>query len=247
MSNGDIIVNQGLTHEGLPSVSVDNVFAQDRASRYGDKYVRAVEGAKSHALAQEASYFSICNPTAGTAIADGNASGFVTTTPTLLIFNNNAAGGKSLYLDALDLIVTTAAGASSTNFVAAAYLDTGNRYTSGGSAITPANVNMLSALTSGSIVHFGAITATASNAQRQIYNEIIRTVISVVGDKYKFRFGETAPSVAGMPLEGTLQVERICQLPPVVIPPQCSFMLYTWGASQGTARQHTFTGGFWER
>jgi len=247
MSNGDIIVDQGLVHEGLPSTSSDNTFAQLRTSKYGELMPMLVSGAKNSALAAEASYYTICNPTAGTAIADGNASAFVTTTPLLTIFNSNAAGGKSIYLDYLDLIVTAAAGTSSTNFNAAMYMDSGNRYSSGGSTITPANVNPSSTLTSGGTVKFGAVTATAATAQRQLYNEILRTVIPVIGDKYKFRFGDTTASTAGMPLEGTLQLERVVNSPPIVIPPQYTFLLYTWGASQGTARQHTFVGGFWER
>lgn len=247
MANGDNINIWGLTHNALPGATVDNQYGQVRSTQYGELATVPLLGAKNHLLSVEGSYYTICNPTAGTAIADGNASGFVTTTPLLVVYNGNASGGKSIYMDYLDLIVTAAAGTSSTNFVAAHYVDTGNRWSSGGSAITPANVNPGSSLTSAGVVHFGAITATAANAQRQLHNEILRTVIPVIGDKYKFRYGDTVGATAGMPLEGTTQLERVVSLPGIVIPPQCSYCLYTWGASQGTARQHTFTGAYWER
>lgn len=249
MANFDVINNQALAKQGLPSTQTDGMFTPVRATRYGELVQHSLTGStKGHRSVIEGSYYTAVNPTAGTAIIDTAAlTGFVTTTPTMTVFNNNTvASGINLELDFLRLNVV-APGASGTNWNWAMYLDTGNRYSSGGSTITPVNASMQSNSASLAVINFGAITATAAAAQRKICAQPGRTVIKVAGDEYLFRFGEAVPAVVGMPMEGTLQLQRAFNCPPVVVPPQCTFLFYEWGASQATAASFEFCLAYTER
>ena len=253
MANQDLVYVWGLTHTALPSSLIDGMYNPIRTGRYGDVMVQTLSGAKTVPVAEEGSYYTAINATAGTGIADtaGNVS-FVTTTPTMVLFNGNAttqssgAPGKSVYLDYL-VLRATAAGTNGTTWATSQYVDTGNRWSSGGTAITPANVAIGSGNVSNAVIHFGAITATAANAQRQICAQMVRTVLKVIGDVTVFDYGGTTPVGAGMPQEGTLQLTAVIKCPPIVIPPQCSWCFYEWGASQSVAASFEFNLGYFER
>jgi hypothetical protein len=173
----------------------------------------------------------------GTAIVDPNASGFVATTPAMVLFNSNPTGGAWIYPIRFKH-VATAAGTSSTNWDVQWLIDTGNRWTSGGTLLTVTNPNLNVPTTkSGAVIHFGAVTAPAANASRIIYADRVRTVIKVIGDETIFEFGNTATKSVGMPTDGTLQLSKTCSVPAIALPPQCSLLYYEYGASQGTAAQ----------
>jgi hypothetical protein len=248
MANYDVVQNAAvIRNDSLPATGAEGTIGQLRASTYGELVTTSLYGSRMKVLADEGSFFTAVNPTAGTGIIDTAAlTGFVTTTPTMVVVNSNSTGGKSLYLESLRLNVT-AAGTSGTNWSWAMYVDTGNRYSSGGSQITPNNINMLASNSTGALVYFGAITATAANSQRKIAASPGRTVIKVVGDEYRWTFGDSSPAPVGMPMEGTLQIQRHFHAPPVVIPPGCSFCFYEWGASQGTAAGFEFQLNYFER
>jgi hypothetical protein len=219
---------KGTVYEGGPILT--------RCTTYGEPMTVSVYGSRTPDLAREGSRWVVTN-VPGTAIVDPNASGFVTTTPCFLLANTNPVGGRWIYPVRLKMTVT-AAGTSSTNFDTQWYVDTGNRYTSGGTALTPVNpnLNVLNTLT-GAVVHFGAITATAANAQRLIHACRERTVIKVIGDEYTWEFGHTTAASIGMPTDGTLQLTKTELVTPVALPPQSSLLFYEYGASQGTAAQ----------
>lgn len=208
-----------------------------RSSIYSEQFVQNLMGTRTPALTDEGSYFTAMN-VPQTAILDTAAlTAFAATTPTMVVFNNNAVGGRSLYPTRFRCSVS-AAGTSGTNWLWQWLIDTGNRKTSGGTVLTNANCNIGTTVASGCIATFGAITAPAANASRIIGAGVGRTVIKVIGDEYTFEFGNSAPVAgAGMPTDGTLQLTKTWQVPPVVIPPQCSLLWYEYGASQGTAAQ----------
>lgn len=210
-------------------------FAYPRGSLYGEQYIQSLMGVRTPALVDEGSYWVQTN-VPGTPIIDTAAlTAFVATTPTMVLFNNNPVGGKSIYPTRFKAQVS-AAGTNGTNWLNQWIVDTGNRWTSGGTLLTVANPN-LGVLTtaSGGVCHFGAITAPAANASRIIAAAEMRTVIKVIGDEYTFEFGGSAPSSVGMPTDGTLQLHRTMQLPPVVLAPQQSLVWYEYAASQSVA------------
>lgn len=247
MANLDTSQVMVSARQGAAAAVPDGIPVLSRGSKYGEAFATLLQGAKNHALVDEGAYYTAVNATAGTAIIDTAALiAFVTTTPTMTVFNSNAPGGKSIYLDWFRLNVV-APGASGTNWAWAMYLDTTNRYTSGGTAITPNNANISSSQTSGATINFGAITAAAAVGQRKIVAQPARTVLKVAGDEYLWKFGEQSVPAPGMPMEGTLQLARQFAAPPVVIPPQCTFLFYEWGASQATAASFELGLGYWER
>lgn len=205
-----------------------------RGLAYGEQAVVSMMGAKLWALADEGSCFVATN-TIGTAIVDTAAlTAFAATTPTMTIFNNNSVGGKSLYVHRFGCTVT-AVGTNGTNWAGQWLVDTGNRYSSGGSTLTPVNVNLGHSTASNAVVKFGAITATAATASRVIAGFQGRTVIKVAGDQYVFEFGSSTPVATGMIMEGTAQLHRVFQMPALVIPPQCTALWYEYAASQSVA------------
>ncbi len=218
------------------SASAETGLVTPRGNPYGEQVVQTAFGSKVPGLADEGSYWVATN-TPQTAIADAAAlTAFAATTPTMVLFNaNSVASNKWIYPVRFRLSVA-AAGTNGTNWLMQWLVDSGNRVSSGGTALTKANVNMSVTATSGLTATFGAITATAATASRIISASLGRTVIKVIGDEYVFEFGSTAPAPAtGMPSEGTLQLQKLFQLPPVAIPPQTSLLWYEYAASQSVA------------
>lgn len=233
----------GVPARALPSPNTDNAALgiANRAGRYGEQYVRT----PADYYADEGTYFLATNPTIGTGVANSAATGFVATTPFLTLFNNNAlTGGARVQLDYLKLICTVAGAGGST--VGYAFLtDTGNRFTSGGSAITPVNVNRDSTNSTNSVVNAGAITATAATASRLLgHDNTLRSTIIIVNDKFYFDFSNKGPAALG-PQAATLSNFYVAH-PPVFVGPQQSVLFYLW-MTGGAASSFEFEFGYSER
>jgi len=218
------------------SASAENGLVFPRANPFGEQVYQSTYGVRVPGLSDEGSQWVACN-VPQTAIVDGAAvTAFVATTPTLILFNGNSvASNKFIYPQRLRMTVT-AAGTNGTNWLSQWLIDSGNRLTSGGTALTKANTNMSNTGTSGATITFGALLATAATASRIISPHQGRTVIKVVGDEYVFEFGNSSAAPAtGMPSEGTLQLQRLFHVPAVAVPPQCSLLWYEYAASQSVA------------
>lgn len=251
MANLDIVTVQGQAQRTLPGPQVDNALQPFRTTRYMEPQVRAITGAKMDALADEGSYFVATNVTLGTPITGTAApTAFSATVALLSLYNSLTAStspSKRIYLDWLQLEVR-AAGTNGTFFQFAQSIDAGNRYGSGGTAVTPVNPNMDSAAASIATLNVGALTATAASAGvRRVKHGQIRSVIKVIGDVYLFTFGQSSPALAGMVLEGTAQAMIPIQCPQVVLGPNQTFLLHEVAASQSVAATYEFSMGWWER
>ena len=244
----DEVRNLGVVSRALPGINQDGTQAPSRLGRYGDQMVQTLAGSKLDGLAGEGSYFVATNATLGTALTGTAApTAFSATVALVSIFNAAAAGGKRLHLDWL-LLSPKAAGTSGTSFSFAMSGDRTNRYSSGGTAITPVNTNMDSDTTSIATMYVGAVTAAAAGASvRRLNHGALRTVIKVIGDQYLFTFGNSSPVVAGIPLEGTLQAAIHTPCPPVVLGPGHSFLLHEVAPAQAAAATWEFSAGWWER
>lgn len=239
-TNALLTINRGLAASGLTTGRAspgEGSLAYPRGLKYAENAVQNIMGTRVPALGDEGTAFVAAN-VPGTPIIDTAAlTGFVATTPTMVIFNNNSlASDRWVYPQRLKMNVA-AAGTNGTNWLYQWLIDTGNRKTSGGTVLTNAalNLNVLNA-NSGAIVTFGAILAPAANASRIISSGIGRTVLKVIGDEYTFEFGNSAPiASAGMPTDGTLQLSKTFQVPGPGIPPQCSMLFYEYAASQSVA------------
>lgn len=244
----DEVRNLGVVSRALPGINQDGTQSSIRLGRYSDQMVESLAGSKLAALAGEGSYFVATNATLGTALSGTAApTTFSATVALVSLFNAAATGGKRIHLDWL-VLSPKAAGTNGTNFSFAMSGDRTNRYSSGGTAITPVNTNMDSDTTSIATLNVGAVTAAAAGASvRRLSHGALRTVIKVIGDQYVFSFGSSVPAMPGMPLEGVLQAAIHTPCPPVVLGPGQSFLFHEIATAQSVAATWEFTCGWWER
>jgi hypothetical protein len=225
----------------------DGATAQDnRFTGYKEPYIFPVK-TKLYPLADEGSYFVATNPTPGTGIAGHAAPTTMDNTkPFILVQNLAPPGGRNIYLDYIKLVVSAVGAGGTTNY-ATHLTDPGAGYTSGGSSIVAVNPNLNSGQRSAASIYMGAVVATASGNQRLVASQNARTVIAVVGDVLLFNFGTETQALSNMPLEGTLQLERVMAVPPVILVPQGWYKLVLWRASQSGANSYEIEMGYWER
>jgi hypothetical protein len=191
--------------------------------------------------ADEGCYFVTNNAQTGVAMTTTVA--FSATAPFLIIQNTAAAGGKKIYLDYLDLVTTAAGSAASglTLIQAAVYLDSILRYSSGGTNLTAniASPNMALSPTSVAAVYAGAITSAAASAARAICGlrtirpTVSATVADVVGEMKHFSFGGSA-SARGVAITVASPNVIPVPLPPIIVGPQQSALIYLFYAAAGT-------------
>lgn len=230
---------RGRTMTALPSAQVEGVGTDERRTRYGEQIVAAVYGSRDYIQAVEGSYFNFQTATPGTAYNMGGATqtAFVATTPTVSLYNGASAGGKSAYLDFIQIVFATA-GVAGTRIEGAIVSDTVDRYSSGGTALVGYNVNSGSTIATGVTAYGGAITASAATAAKYLARFTLSTAIPAVGETYRIEFG--APNSAG-------HTSKIARVAPIVIPPTDSVLVYLWSPSQSTAPTVEISVGLWER
>jgi len=207
-------------------------------------------GAKQQFFADEGSYFTTYNVTDGTGIA-GHAAPVqsdLSTKPLLHIYNGSTT--KSIAIDFVRLRMTAiGAGASTTDFTA--WIDQAGATvkTSGGTVATSVNCRSDNPNTTGAIVSFGAVVATAAASERRIDHQRVRSVVAVVEDQYVFSFGASGygPATGGITMAGTGVIAAFVHMPPVVVLPGGNFKLVQWGASQSGAHSFEYTVGWCER
>jgi hypothetical protein len=251
---------KGLVSRILPQANPDGI-NNDVASRlwtYGETVTNPMVR-KAHNLADEGSYFVTNN--AQTGVAMTTTSAFSATAPFVVVQNGNPVGGRNIYLDYINLVCTVAGTAASglTYTGAALYIDSILRYTSGGSQLTAINSPNMGAVNakSGATIYAGAITAAAASGNvralsglRVARPALSGTVATVVGDTLCFNFGGVEGGSGGN-ISITAGVASIVPIPmpPVVIPPQSSALLYLFYAASGTpvAAQWAPEIGHWER
>ena len=218
--------------------------APGRHSQYGEQFVLPI-GSGRHGAAEDGSYFSFITPTPGTGIVDGVVTTFVETTPSIVIYNGNPS--KYLTMDFIRQTCTVApvGGTRVRNTIT---IDNGNRYSSGGTALTINNTNMDSLNGVNGVVGYkGAITASAATAERRIVADPIFRwgTIMIVGDVYETVFGQQGPTPSHTPVATVATFVK--NVPPVVLGPGDSLVIVQWEASQSTAPTTAVEGGFWLR
>lgn len=253
---------KGIVSRNLPAAFMDNsqVDVPSRFDRFGEQFVVPIVR-KQHALASEGSYF-LTNNNSQTGLLSTPATGFVATTPAMIVFNNDSptsSNYKRINLDFLNLVTTVVGSAASAlvNLQAALYIDNGNRYVSGGTEITANIVSPNMDLRPASItkVYFGALTASAATLSaraisplRVIRPAVSGTVLDVVGETKLFNFG----GVEGA-LNGSITIANAnfitVPMPPVIIGPNQSALLYLWQNVGATNVAATYAPelAWWER
>ena len=238
----------GRVSRSLPQALPDGMDAPQRAGRYGEVLTAGLPRTK-HVYADEGSYFVSTNPTIGTSIPHVVLAAFDDTKPYIYLRNTEQAQNqqaKRIYLDYIKLLCKVVP-ASAVEWGYAGILDyAAARYTSGGSAITPVNVNGDIVMPSIASLIVGAITAIAGQSARKVCRGRWRGVIPTIYDEYVLLFGgmEGGSSMAAAAASG----RSVSMCAPVVIGPGQNFYLNMFGTSNAsTASEYEFEIGWWER
>lgn len=247
---------KGIVSRALPSANPDssNNDVALRQNTYGDVFTYPAVR-KSHVLADEGSYYTVNNNQ--TAIVPTYGTSFSATAPFILLYNGNTLG-KSVCVDyaALAAIVAGTQSTTAGYTALAIVVDAGNRYSSGGTNLTNNinNVNMSVSLVSGLTAYCGAITASAATAAaraivgvRNLRPSVSTTVINVVGDMHLLNFGSVEGAVGSIVIANANIMPQA--LPPLVIPPGNSALLYLWYPVMSAPAAATYAPeiGFWVR
>jgi len=250
MANNDFIIAQGIPQRDLPVPVIGTLPTPVRASRYGESLVQLIGGGMQP-FADEGSYFVATNPTFLTAVSGtATPTAFSATVGLLTIYNQltaTSSPSKRIYPAWIQLEVRTV-GTAGTSVNYALSVDGGNRFSSGGSPLSPVNPNMDSAATSIAALNFGALTtAAATNASRRVKHGRIRPAIMVTGDIYLFTFGQAVAPHPGAELSGTNAQMIPVHCPPVCLGPNQSLILHEIQPSQSAAATYEVSMGWWER
>ena len=177
-------------------------------------------------LVDSANYYVAVTATPGTGQITGNPTALVQTTPVLVVFNGGLLNVYLLYLKLSETVV--GGGAAVKNFTHS--IDQGNRFSSGGAALTVNNTNPMSGTKSSTQVNFGAVTAlAATNNARTLCNQWFRSGTDVVGDVYEFHYGAPLGSAIGSQVATVAHFARCA--PGICLQPQSSYVLNIWSGT----------------
>jgi hypothetical protein len=244
---------KGVVHRNRPDANPEYTDEELRLTKYGEAMVVSAIPT-SHAMCDEGSFFTTSSPTPGTGLAFAVTAAASDTAGNFLLIKNNdnvsdSPNNKRLYLAYIKLICTVApATATAGQFKMNCDGFLTARYTSGGTVLTPVNLNMDLANNSVSQVYAGALTTAAlSNSARQVGRGVLRAVIPVVNDEYVFHFG-SVDWEANQSLATATAVRESIPCAPVVLGPQQSFTLGLWFPGNATtAGSFEVECGWWER
>lgn len=189
-------------------------------------------------LAANGGYFSVTNPTSGTAIVWATLTGFSATANGLFLVQNT--GAKNIYLDYLWLKQTAVAptGTLSLNFEV--FNETGLVTGTGNVATrTPVGVNTGTSQVTGAVVQSfaaGAITIPAAVGTRRLQAiGSIATGVTVAHDTFRIDFGSDGPGVSRTGLtaaRATDPAEMCTSMAPIVVAPNTSSWINAWWVTQ---------------
>jgi hypothetical protein len=209
--------------------------------------VAVLGGGRDVQAAEGGSYFMARTPTLGTGIIGGaSVQTFDELKPCVCLVNN---GPYSVYLTQLRTHLTVV-GANATPTIDnwTFTLDFGNRYTSGGTALTVINTNGTTQMNSGAFVQVGALTCTAATPKRRVVGHFTAKAddeadggVEVVHDTMVVSFGDTASASShSVRANTTTPCYNVYGLPPVVIAPGQSWTAVRWAGSQTTGSTHEY-------
>lgn len=184
------------------------------------------------------------NPAPGTPIVYAVTASYSATAGNFMSFKNNSSAGQNtlMTLDYIKLITgVVPASGTAANYAIITDVPSSNRYTSGGSAITPANPD--ASFSGGSVVQLNAgalTTAAASGSARIASRGSLRGVIPTINDQYflQSNLPGGGGSFASAAASGNIAVPMA---PNITIGPQQFLLLALWFPSNAsTAAQFEF-------
>lgn len=190
--------------------------------------------ARDTQAADSGNYFTALTPTPGTGIIGHAApTTFDQTKAYFLLYN---PGPNTVYPMYLRLHTTVVSAGDSTGPIFwTQVMDTGNRFSSGGTALTPNNCSYGSTNKSKAVITVGAVVCTANSAaSATIAHKTFRPgTVDVVHDQFIFVWG--APVLAAPQLLPTTTASTYAEsFAPLAIPAGNSFLIHEWAAAQST-------------
>lgn len=172
-------------------------------------------------------------PNTGVALNAAARVSYLATEGAITIRNTNNVGGADLHIRKLQLI-NVVAGTGLTALDALFTVDTTNRVSSGGTAMTM--TSLASRRSPNASVLLGPVTLTAESGGTalQVGRVRLRTGIPVVGDIIKIAFGSEPTTEFGV-VSGTAAAMFGHSTPAFIIPPGGTGIIYLWGAAQTAA------------
>ena len=214
-----------------------------RQGRYNEDHVIPLS-ARDWAFADEGSSYVAITPTAGTGIIGHAApTTFDETKPYLSFYN--ASTTNRVYPLFLTLYETVAS-VGGTRLQLTIATDTGNRRSSGGTAMTVNNTNQDSSNASALTAYVGAVTASAASSSRRLLgNYPFRGTIDIIEDSYTLQFGGFGGH--GSNSRVATVADSVRNVPAIVIGPLQSLLIHQWAGSQSTGPTFEVVFGFVER
>lgn len=218
-----------------------------RADGYSSAWTIPISGKEFGSVA-EGTYFTAISPTSGTGLLGHAAPTTFDQTKAFLYLYNG--GTKTIYPQFVTLTETVASvGGTTGGLRIVPVIDYGNRYVSGGSALTVANNTSASSNTSGAAIIFGgAAVLSAGTVNSRNYGDIIfrQTLIDILGDKFTIVFGGT--SAMGNVASVVATLAEFSQITaPLAVGPNASLGLHIWRASMSTGPTLQIQMGWVER
>lgn len=170
------------------------------------------------------------NAAIDTGIASAIQSAFSATAGLVSLKNNDSATALSnkRVVPSYIRLINTVVPASATRSELIVAVDNQTRYSSGGSQLTPANVNMMSAQSTIALCHFGALVFVAeSGSVRRIARAQLRAAIPVQFEEYLIVFLDPQSSNF-QTLGGTTAQRQVVHVPPAVLGPGHALTVHVW-------------------
>jgi hypothetical protein len=185
-----------------------------------------------YAAAAEGRYFtSWLAATANTAVAT-TTQALASTSPSLVIYNDQPEGGKSMYLRRARFLMTAVTTGATTAEHVGVLNSSGATHTTVGTLMsTPVNVNGGSGAGSIARLYGGVnVCATPAAQARIVHTGNVTNSIPIVLDAWELLYGEDSAITT---MIGTMSLVKKITVPiaPVIIPPRTYYTLGFWGAS----------------
>lgn len=189
--------------------------------------------------------FTVVNPTAGTGIAQAIEDAFAATAAALLLRNTGVRGYVRPKYARLRYSVAPASGTAAHCRIA---LDKGaTRWSSGGSSLTPKNVDMSSDVAAKATCRAGALVLGAATANvRYVSQSSPMSVIPVVGDNLIIAFGDDQAKAALGTLAGNTARQIVIPAPPITLGPNQEMAVHLWYPSNAVTAASWELEACWE-
>ena len=184
------------------------------------------------------SFWRASNPTTGTGIASLDAATARSATANLMtVYNSDTTDQRARIIPVRLWLRATAVNTTASDLHAAIYIDKINRWSSGGTAITPTYTGISghedwTAPTTKATIKFGVLVTPAESAEVKVYDREITTTILKADDEFDFWFGD-APGLIAPTVAATGYYEKsVIAVPPVWLDPGATMIFDTYGTAQ---------------